>query len=147
LKPIIVAGLLFAFAGAASAEPALKPETAKAVETAADHFFGLLKSGDVDKAYTDLFDPEMSREKGQAIANLASQNSTAIKLYGAISGWDQIDHTSISPYLVRVRYELRLQRLPLFYTLTFYRKDDAAPWVVIKSYFTDNDADTGAGGG
>jgi hypothetical protein len=149
LRSILWAGLMLAAAAPAAAETTLKPETTKAVEATADRFFSRIKAGAVDQAYTDLFGPEMARDKAQAIANLASQNATAIKLYGAIDGWDRISATETSPYLLKVKYELRLDRLPLFYEFTFYRKSDTAPWMVVKSYFSDNDAavdQSGAGG-
>src|SRR5438552_532419 len=129
MKHLAIATAVFlTLATSSLAQTAPHVEIPKGIETQVDAFFAKLKAGNADAAYTNLFDESMVKEKPQAISNLASQNATALRLYGGVIGWEPISRNYTSPYLIKIVYELRLERLPLFYNLTFYRKNDTAPW-------------------
>lgn len=127
LKAIVLAGAL------ALASPALAQSAGP--DLVAGNFFGLIRSGEITKAYDGIGRGTILDQKKLELRNVATQTAGALQIYGKVIDWELMSEKKLSEsYLVR-NYMVRTERGPMFFNLHLYR--GVQSWTIINIYFTD----------
>ena len=127
--------MVFAVALAFAAPVAAQPLPADGPDAVANHFFSLVRSGEVQKAYGDVGRGTLMEQKKAELQNVTNQTVSALQIYGKIVDWEQISEDKWSPsYLVR-NYLLRTERGAVFFNLHLFRSVNG--WVIGNISFTD----------
>ena len=127
LKAIVLAGAL------ALASPAFAQSTGP--DAVADTLFGLIRSGEIAKAYDGLGRGTVLDQKKLELQNVANQTTAALQIYGKVLDWELMSEKKLSQSYVARSYLLRTERGPIFFNLHLYR--GAQGWTVLNIYFTD----------
>jgi hypothetical protein len=127
-----LAALLVVAPAAAVAQPGDPGELAQG-------FFRTLQSGQVLKAYQDMWRDTLMDKKQAELESAATQTAAAMQIYGKILGWEQVSEATISPSFIRRVYLVKTENAPLFFRLQFYRA--GARWVVWRLDFADKPDD------
>ena len=83
----------------------------------ADKFFGALQSGDVAGAYRGIWGGTFMDKKQADVENVVAQNTTTLRTFGKVTGWEMMSEKVISPSLVERLYVLKTVNIPLFYKI------------------------------
>ena len=102
LKAIVLAGAL-ALASPSIAQPA-------GPDTVTNSFFGLVRSGEITKAYDGLGRGTVLDQKKLELQNVANQTARALQIYGKVIDWELMTDKKLSEsYLIR-NYMVRTER-------------------------------------
>jgi len=119
---------------AAPSAPARTPQE-KPLEERQAAFLASVKAGEVDEAYAALL-------KGSAIpedqvGSLAEETRKGVKIYGGVAGVQNLGLVKQEKHIAFGVAIVCADRMPLFFYFVWYRKTEAAPWVIINSWFND----------
>lgn len=127
LKAVVLAAAL-ALTSPALAQPA-------GPDAVTNSFFGMIRSGEITKAYEGLGRGTVLDQKKLELRNVANQTASALQIYGKVIDWEMMSEKKLSEgYLIR-NYMLRTERGPMFFNLHFYR--GVQGWTIVNIYFTD----------
>ncbi|PZQ65605.1 MAG: hypothetical protein DI570_01100 [Phenylobacterium zucineum] len=101
----------------------------------ADTFFARLKTGEYQKAYTDIWGESLMKSKPMEVANVINQMEIAFRTYGAPEGYEVVSEEIVAPSLHVNTYLVRTPIGPLFFRVQFYRY--AQKWTVYRLDFAD----------
>ncbi len=89
----------------------------------AARFFGLLLKGQVDPAYDGLTKGSKIAERAEESKALRLKTQEALKVFGAVVGFEQVESKTVGPHLLRLTYLTVGKEFPLRWRLYFYRPD------------------------
>jgi hypothetical protein len=89
----------------------------------AGRFFGLLLKGQVEAAYDGLTKGSKIAERAEESKALRLKTQEALKVFGAVVGFEQVESKSVGPHLLRLTYLTVGKEFPLRWRLYFYRPD------------------------
>ena len=89
----------------------------------AARFFGLLLKGQVEAAYEGLTKGSKIAERAEESKALRLKTQEALKVFGAVVGFEQVEVKSVGPHLLRLTYLTVGKEFPLRWRLYFYRPD------------------------
>jgi hypothetical protein len=89
----------------------------------AARFFGLLLKGQVDPAYDGLTKGSKIAERAEESKALRLKTQEALKVFGAVVGFEQVESKAVGPHLLRLTYLTVGKEFPLRWRLYFYRPD------------------------
>lgn len=130
LKAALISAFLILSAGLATTASAQNNEHSTPmsaqdqahVDRLMNPFFTTLKSGNVNKAYTDLFKGTLVESKTIEVGQLAAQSDFMLQTSGSIADWQIIRTDCVSPNICLVIYEIRAAEAPLALRLYAYKK-------------------------
>jgi hypothetical protein len=116
--------------GATPAEKnAIDPTEADAPEKTIARFFGHLQRKDVETAYEQLTKNTKIAERPDDVRMLKSKTTDAIKVFGMMSGYDQISKKAVGERLLCYTYLSLGKEFPLRWRFYFYKPQDS--WKLI----------------
>lgn len=119
----------------ASATVVAANASAPRVQAMVDDFFSKLRDGKIGEAYAGAFTQTLVMKKQADVENLIGQTETALRYYGKIRDWEELEEKRESENLIFKRYLLRTAVGPLYFKFTIYNNGDT--WMIVNLFFTD----------
>ena len=101
----------------------------------ADAFFGTLKTGNYNRAFSDIWGDTVMKAKPLEVGAVINQVGSAFKTYGTPEGHELVEERIVSPSFRVNTYMVRAPLGPLFFRLQFYRF--GSTWKVYRLDFAD----------
>jgi len=100
-----------------------------------DQFFRMLTEGRVETAYDQLLKGTPIGGMSDDVANLKAMTAKAIRTFGAIVGYENIDKKELGTRMVRLTYISMGKQFPLRWRFYFYKAVDS--WQLIDVRVSD----------
>ena len=107
------------------------PDPFKQVE----EFFRALTEGRVESAYDQLLKGSPIADMSADVSNLKAMTTKAIRAYGEIMGFENVEKKELGTRLVRITYYSMNRQFPLRWRFYFYKATDA--WKLIDVRVSD----------
>jgi len=105
------------------APPPAEPKPGQSVDKLVDSFFVLLGQGQIDRAYDELTAGSSIAQKTGDVGLLKSKTTEAVKMFGAIQGYELVGIKNVGTHLMCATYLSLGKTLPLRWKFYFYKSD------------------------
>jgi hypothetical protein len=100
-----------------------EPMPGQSVDKLVDTFFGLIAQGQIDRAYDQLTAGSSIAQKTADVGLLKSKTTEAVKMFGAIQGYELVGIKNVGTHLMCSTYLSLGKTLPLRWRFYFYKSE------------------------
>jgi hypothetical protein len=102
----------------------------------AEKFLDRIINGDIDNAFDKIFEGTfLPSKRPDEIKFTKNQTKAGLPIYGKLIGKELISETSYGSHIVKLKYALFTEIIPIVWIFHFYKPDDK--WMVYNITFND----------